>query len=60
VEWTGKLKVTRPEVEDLLDSAASIEHGGDEGIVASTLRVAPIHCGQNGQDLLVLKVLHGA
>ena len=46
--------------DDFLDPRAGIEHGGEERVVAAAVDCAAIDGAQDGFDLLVLEVLHGA
>ena len=46
--------------DDFLDPGAGVEHGGEERIVAAAVDGTAIDNAQDGFDLLVLEVLHGA
>ena len=54
-----ELQVTGPQVEDLLDAGAGVEHRDQQGVIAAAGAGGAIHAGQHGGDLLVLQVRDG-
>ena len=55
----GELQIGGPQIEDLLDAGARIEHGGHEGVIAPAGAGRAIDAGQHGGDLLGLEVGDG-
>jgi hypothetical protein len=54
------LEVAGPQISDLLHAASRIEHGGQKGVVANSLRYCPIDRFQDRFDLFPLQVVDGA
>ena len=53
-------QVDHAEGDDFLDPPAGVEHGGKERVVAAAVGGAAVDDAEDGLDLLVLEVLHGA
>jgi len=56
----GQLQVAGTQIGDLLHAGPSVEHRGQQSIVAASLWSSPVDRLQNGIDLFVLQVVDGS